>query len=200
MATLFPKDTLSTEEARVSSTGFDFPTSEYFANLVKQGQLAVKDLADGRMRCISLISNGNHCGRYLISQEDASGNRKMRCPVKHDPKPEKNEGDPTPRILTVAERQKFEKAAKIALDPEKGVPLDTTKKLDEKPEEKSVEIIAKDGDRINFDITLDELSSPKLVNQLLEKISSALEDVPTPTLKVAKRLMKIQESIEALKK
>ena len=158
------------------------PTSEYSLKLLAQGQVMAKD-PSGRLLCLRLRANGNHCGRYLIYQAEGngdysdvghgtssysdkggfSGSGGWICPVKHD---------------------KF--------DP-KRVTSSANIKDPRNPEE--VVEIKPVGDKINFDFTLEDLESKTLVADILKKLAVAMESVPTPTMGAAKRVMAIQEQI-----
>ena len=207
--------------ATIMPTGYKaggFPTNPHFTRLVSEGHTSVKDLRTGKMTCIILRPDGRHCGEHMILQggsgwsspdkvmygdttfvdgKNASfGEATWRCPKKHSTVPEPTIGA-NPRVMSVEERLALDSVAKRVLDPEKGGVLGEASAEVEK--ETIVETkVTKTG--ISFDVSLDELTNADLVNQLLEKISSALDLVPTSNMGEAKKLMKIQEVVEALKK
>ena len=185
MSLVYPVDTKnpsSSKEQREKSVGDGFPTSPYFQNLLATGQTCVKDISNGQIRCIIRLPNGNHCGRNCITENDGTGNR-TRCPVDHKPYDPKN-------VMSVELREKLGRQIRQ----EDGVKSSKAVK-----ENAPVEIVAtKDG--IQFVLSLEDLGDKDLVNVLLTKISAALEDVPTDTMGKAKRVMKLQEAVEKLKK
>jgi hypothetical protein len=198
-----------------------FPTTAHFTRLVAEGNTSVKDLRTGKMTCIILLPNGRHCGQHMIFQGggDAGwdltattstnkgfidgrvanfGEGHWRCPKKHSSVPEATVGA-NPKVMSVEERQALDAAARVTLDPIKGTLVEGQSTKAVAVQERAVETIVT-KDKISFDVLLDELTSADLLNELLNKISLALDSVPTSNMGEAKKLMKIQEAVEALKK
>ena len=187
-----------------------FPTDAKFTRMVAEGIEYVKDSRNGRNVCIKLRSDGRHCGEFLILQGNNGGwdlgssslaDTFWRCPKKHDPLPEATVGA-NPKILSVEERQALMAVASRVQDPETGVLISAgiTSAIENAPVKETVVETTVTKDKILFDVNLDELTSTDLVNQLLSKISDALDRVPTSNMGEAKKLMKIQEVVESLKK
>jgi hypothetical protein len=137
-------------------------------------------------------------GGFLNSQDGGFSNAQWRCPKKHSKEPEATVGA-EPRVMSVEERLALDAVARRVQDPEKGTVLGEAEAPKEVAKEATVEIKVK-GEGLSFDLSLEDLTSDTLVNDLLQRISSALEDVPTPTMKVAKKVMAIQEKVDSLKK